>query len=98
MAARDARGAVMGAASSPREAGSQAGSKGDDAQITTRVNAALTADKELQAMRIDVDTQDGVVTLKGQAPSMTAKARAGDLARSVKEVKSVRNDLTVPTR
>ncbi len=97
-AARDARSTVMGAASDPRGAASQTGSKVDDAQITTRVNAALAADKELQGMRIDVDTQDGVVTLKGQAPTMTAKARAGDLARNVKEVKSVRNELTVPAR
>ncbi len=94
-AAQDARGAVMGAAGQARQAASSAGSKADDAQITAKVNAGLAADKDLGIAQVDVDTRDGVVTLKGTAPTATAKARAAEIARAVKEVKSVDNQLVV---
>ncbi len=76
-------------------AASRAGDRIDDMQITTRVNAGLAADKDLSAMRIDVDTKDGIVTLMGTAPSATAKARASEVAREIKDVRSVNNQLTV---
>lgn len=76
-------------------AASRTGDRIDDMQITTRVNAGLAADKELSAVRIDVDTHEGVVTLMGTAPTMTAKMRAADVARQVKNVKSVDNQLSV---
>ena len=69
--------------------------KVDDATITTKVNAALAKDKDLSAIKIDVDTQNGVVTLSGPAPTATAKQRASEIARTVKGVSSVNNQLTV---
>ncbi len=87
-AASSAATAVMGAAS-------RIGEKVDDMQITARVNAELAADKDLSALRIDVDTRDGVVTLMGTAPSATAKARAEEIARNAKDVKSVNSKLGV---
>ena len=87
-ASRDAASAVMGAAS-------RIGEKVDDMQITARVNAELAADKDLRALRIDVDTRDGVVNLMGTAPSATAKARAEEIARNAKDVKSVNSKLGV---
>ncbi len=80
--------AVMGAAG-------RVGEKVDDMQITARVNAGLAADKDLSALRIDVDTRDGVVTLTGTAPTASAKSRAEEIARNAKEVKSVNNKLAV---
>jgi hypothetical protein len=67
----------------------------DDSTITAQVNAALNADKEVSALRIDVDTQNGVVTLSGPAPTVTAKEHAGEVARSVHGVTSVNNQLTL---
>jgi len=67
----------------------------DDAQIVTKVNVALAADKDLSALKIDVDSKDGVVTLKGQAPTAAAKEKASDIVKNVKDVKSVENQLTV---
>ncbi len=83
-ATQDANTAVMGA-----------GARIDDAQITTQVKTGLSTDKDLSAGQIDVDTKDGVVTLKGMAPTAAAKARAAEIARNVKDVKSVDNQLQV---
>ncbi|HZY17619.1 MAG TPA: BON domain-containing protein [Ramlibacter sp.] len=87
-ATADVRTSVMGAAGT-------AGVKVDDAQITARVNASLMGDKDLKATRIDVDTRDGVVTLTGPVPSASAKARADEIAKNIRDVKSVNNQLTV---
>jgi osmotically-inducible protein OsmY len=75
--------------------GASAADKVDDASITAKVNASLAKDKELSAIKIDVDTQNGVVTLSGPAPSATAKERASEVARTVKGVNSVNNQLTI---
>lgn len=83
-AARDTSTAVMGA-----------GARIEDAQITTQVKTGLSTDKDLNASQINVDTQDGVVTLKGTAPTAAAKTRAGEIARNVKDVRSVDNQLQV---
>ena len=86
-------GAKIGQSSSP--ASSDTERKLSDSQITARVNAGLAADKDLSAIRIDVDTKDGVVRLTGPAPTTKAKARATEVARAVKGVTSVQNHLTV---
>jgi hypothetical protein len=44
--------------------GKTAGQNVDDGAITTRVNAALVTDKPSFFTRVDVDTNNGVVTLK----------------------------------
>lgn len=87
--------AVMGAAPDTAQAMPGAGQPVDDAQITSRVSASLMGDKELNKVQIDVDTRDGVVTLSGPVPSSTVKARANEIAKTVKDVKSVNNQLTV---
>ncbi|MEJ7929946.1 BON domain-containing protein [Ramlibacter sp. AN1015] len=66
-----------------------------DMQLTARVNAQLAQDEELSAMRIDVDTNDGRVTLKGPVRSDEAKQRAERLAREVEGVAQVDNELEV---
>ena len=87
--------AVEKAAESTKQMGATAVEKIDDAAITAKVNASLAADKDLSAIKIDVDTQNGVVTLSGPAPTATARERASEIARGVKGVNSVNNQLTV---
>jgi len=67
----------------------------DDAAITVAVNAELAKDAQLSALRIDVDTLDGRVTLAGSAPNEVARDRATLLTQSVKGVKAVDNRLAV---
>jgi len=89
---------VMGAAGDAREKAYGPASsepKVDDNKLTAMVLTGLKADKELNPLRIDVDTRDGVVTLSGSVPSAAAKARASEIAQNVKNVKSVNNQLTL---
>jgi len=65
----------------------------DDASITTRVKAALVADKEVSALDVNVETFNGVVQLSGFASSQAEITKAVRDARNVKGVKSVKNDL-----
>lgn len=98
-AAKDAGNAMKDASKDMQAAGSQAsttmGEKIDDAVITTSVNASLAKDPDLSAIKINVDTKDGVVTLNGPAPTAAAKDKATDLAKQVKGVVSVNNQLVV---
>ena len=98
-AAADAGTSAMGAAADAREKayGTSGEPKVDDNKLTTMVLAGFKADKELNPLRIDVDTRDGVVTLSGSVPSAAAKARASEIAQNVKDVRSVNNQLTLST-
>lgn len=69
-----------------------------DATITAKVNAALVADDQLKALKIDVDTQAGRVVLKGTAPDNTSLERASALAKAVDGVVAVDNRLTVAAK
>lgn len=66
-----------------------------DATITTKINAALAADDQLKATKIDVDTRNGHVVLTGAAPDATSRDRATTLAKAVDGVVQVDNRLTV---
>jgi len=67
----------------------------DDAALTTKVKAALVADKEVSALSVNVETFRGVVQLSGFADNQREISRAVSVARGVKGVKSVKNDLRV---
>ena len=66
-----------------------------DMAITTKVKAALAADDQLSALKIEVDTVQGVVSLTGPAPSAEAAERATTLAKAVEGVTEVQNTLVV---
>lgn len=66
-----------------------------DAAITASVNAELAKDPDLSALRIDVDTINGRVSLKGAAPDATSRDRATRLASNVRGVVEVENSLEV---
>ena len=66
------------------------------AALTTKVKTALASDVGMKTMtNIDVDSNNGVVTLKGKVDSAAAKKKAGEIAKKVDGVKSVKNQLTV---
>ena len=67
----------------------------DDSVITTRVKTAIFGDPELKTMQIGVETYKGEVQLSGFVNSPESLRRAGEIARSVNGVKSVRNSLIV---
>jgi hyperosmotically inducible protein len=67
----------------------------DDAGITAKVKTALIAQSELNSKSIDVDTQNGVVTLSGTVPEKVQVERAAQVAQTVGGVKRVDNRLTV---
>jgi hyperosmotically inducible protein len=66
-----------------------------DATITASIKAELARDPSLSALRINVDTKEGLVELHGSAPDATSRDRATRLAASVKGVLSVDNRLVI---
>ena len=86
---------ATGCSSSPNQ--SSAGEVVDDTWITTKVKAAYAEDKTVSMLGIGVDTNKGVVQLSGWANSPTEIQRAVELARGIKGVKSVKNDIRLKT-
>ena len=80
-------------ASTPKHEGS--GEYVDDSVITTKVKSLLAADDFLKSFAISVETFKGIVQLSGFVGNQQAVQKAGEIARSVKGVISVRNDLVV---
>lgn len=66
-----------------------------DVRIAEQVKAALTSNPDFGAVKVDVHSEDGEVTLRGTAPDPSARERATEIARSVREVRSVDNQLTL---
>ena len=77
------------------EGATKAGAALDDAGITAAVKTDLIKAPEISALRINVDTQGGAVTLSGTVPTDAIKTQAGDIAKAAKGVTSVNNNLTV---
>ena len=72
-----------------------AGTVVDDATVTAEVKSKLLANSQTHALNINVDTDNGVVTLAGTAMSAREKSTATSVAHSVSGVKSVKNQLVV---
>ncbi|HEY8357143.1 MAG TPA: BON domain-containing protein [Ramlibacter sp.] len=79
--------ATMGAA--------PAAAEDPDVKIATDVKTTLATHPDFGAVKIDVHSDDGKVTLRGQAPDPAAKEKAAEIASSVPNVKSVENLLTL---
>jgi osmotically-inducible protein OsmY len=67
----------------------------DDSVITTKVKSLLAADDFLKSFQISVETYKGIVQLSGFVDSQKAVDKAVEIARSVKGVKSLKNNLNV---
>ncbi len=85
--------AFLGCASTPTRESS--GQYLDDSAITTKVKAAIFDDPLLKVLQINVETFKGEVQLSGFVDSAQNVRRAGEVARGVQGVRSVKNDLIV---
>ena len=85
--------AFLGCASTPTREGT--GEYVDDSAITTKVKAAILNEPTLKVFQINVETFKGDVQLSGFVDSARSVSKAGEVARSVKGVRSVKNNLIV---
>ena len=85
--------AFVGCASTPTK--ESTGQYVDDSTITTKVKAAIFNDPALKVFQINVETFKGVVQLSGFVDSSQNASKAGEVARGVGGVKSVKNNLVV---
>jgi osmotically-inducible protein OsmY len=98
------------AAERSRERGSEIGSRAgaaigeiagetkealSDAGLTAKIKSKMALDDVTHASRIDVDTSDRVVTLRGTVASVAERERAVRLAQETEGVRSVRDELRV---
>ncbi len=67
----------------------------DDTTITSKVIAEIIQDPSLKKFQVSVETMQNVVQLSGFVDSAQNVSRAGDLARNVRGVQSVKNNLVV---
>lgn len=88
-------GTTAGTAPPSDTAVGRAGSAVEDAAVTATINAELAKDPKLSALKIDVDTSNGRVSLKGKAPDADSRERATQIASAVRGVQSVDNQLQV---
>ena len=65
----------------------------DDSVITTGVKAAILNEPTLKVSEINVETYKGVVQLSGFVAAQDSIAKAASVARTVKGVQSVKNDI-----
>jgi hyperosmotically inducible periplasmic protein len=77
--------------------GRTAGENIDDATITAQVKSKLAAEKVSTLTKVDVDTNLRTVYLSGVVDSEETKQHAASIARSVKGVNAVVNNLSVRT-
>ncbi|NMM36961.1 MAG: BON domain-containing protein [Glaciimonas sp.] len=85
--------ALAGCASTAKQEGT--GEYVDDAVITTKVKAAIFNEPTLKSTEVNVETFKGIVQLGGFVSSQAAINMAAEIARGVKGVKSVKNDMRV---
>lgn len=86
---------LLSAAGCTSMTGESAGNYVDDATLTSQVKTKLVAEKAANLTRIDVDTTKSVVSLNGIVESAEQKSRAEQLAKQVKGVSKVNNNLQV---
>lgn len=83
--------AVVGCASTHQKEGTA--EYVEDSVLTTKVKAAILNEPGLKSAEINVETFKGTVQLSGFVREKADIAQAGNVARGVKGVKSVKNDL-----
>ncbi|MGH7322425.1 MAG: BON domain-containing protein [Candidatus Rokuibacteriota bacterium] len=80
---------------SDREWGKDVRRTWNDASITAAVKMKLAGEKAATLVKVDVDTDQGVVQLNGAVDSERTKQRASELVRQVDGVRKVINNLKV---
>jgi osmotically-inducible protein OsmY len=69
--------------------------RAEDGWITSKIKSEFALDKAVSATNIRVNTDNGVVHLSGTAKSQDEANRAVQIARGIKGVKSVRNEMQI---
>jgi len=87
---------ILGCASSSKHEGT--GEYIDDSVITTKVKAAVLKEDTLKSSEINVETYKGVVQLSGFVNSQADIQKAVEVARGVKGVTSVKNDMQLKVK
>jgi hyperosmotically inducible protein len=72
-----------------------AGEYVDDSVITTKIKSQLAGDDFFKSFQISVESYKGIVQLSGFVDSQAAIDKAGQIARGVQGVKSVKNNLII---
>jgi len=67
-----------------------------DAWLTTKVKSTLLFHRSVRAMT-EINTKDGIVTLRGKAANQAQKDLTTEYAKDVEGVKDVNNEMTVST-
>lgn len=67
----------------------------DDSTITAKVKAAFIKDDTVKAFDVSVETFKGIVQLSGFVDTAEQKFRAADLARGIRGVHEVKNQISV---
>jgi hyperosmotically inducible protein len=86
---------LTGCASTPAERNQTITERTEDGWITTKIKSEFALDKVVSATGIHVNTDNGVVHLTGVAKNPAEANRAIDIARGVKGVRSVRNEMQI---
>ena len=86
---------MLGLGACQSTTGKTAGESMADSAITATVQSRLTADRVSNFSRVDVDTESGAVSLSGVVQSTEQKIHAEALARQVKGVTKVENNLQI---
>jgi len=66
-----------------------------DSWITSKTKITLFADDRVKGRQVHVETQNGVVMLRGKVDSAEAKSAAAEVAKGIDGVKNVKNELQV---
>lgn len=75
--------------SEPQGAGAYMG----DSWVTTKVKAGILNEPSLKVSQINVETYNGTVQLSGFVDNAASQAKAVEIAKAVKGVTSVKNDM-----
>ena len=87
---------ACGPLTSQTDEGERSGARSiQDAAVTMRIKTAYIFNRHLNSFRINVDTDQGQVSLEGVVPTAIQKDLAGAIARSTEGVESVHNRLQV---
>jgi len=66
-----------------------------DSWLTAKTKIALSSDSRVKGRQISVETQKGLVMLRGKVDSNEAKTASEEIAKGIDGVKSVKNELQV---
>ena len=78
-----------------REAGDKVGATAKDGWLWVKAKAALAAVDDLEDSNINVDVNDGVITLRGNVPGNDHVKKADTAVKGIEGEKSVQNQLKV---